>query len=201
MTSGRRSGACRTMPIRGLTSQFERLQLCGSLSEERRDRRTHEAGSYYRSPLEAPSGPAKQAGHTAGDEGISQIFEQGVNTGTASNVSSRQRTVRPPPARRWSDWWRHRALGDHQRRHAGHQRDGGHENGAQTVAIGLDDRVVTIHPASRSPLVWSICRIAFFFTMPNSSSNPSPEKMLTVWPASSNDRIPNGTASGSVGES
>ncbi len=54
-------------------------------------------------------------------------------------------------------------------------------------------------PASRSPLVWSICRMAFFFTMPNSSSRPSPEKMFTVWPAiSSSDTMPNGTASGSV---
>ena len=37
-------------------------------------------------------------------------------------------------------------------------------------------------PEARRPLVWSICRIAFFFTMPNSSSRPRPEKMLIVWP-------------------
>ena len=53
-------------------------------------------------------------------------------------------------------------------------------------------------PLSRSPLVWSICRIAFFLTMPNSSSRPRPEKIFTVWPAISSDRIPNGTASGRV---
>jgi hypothetical protein len=29
-------------------------------------------------------------------------------------------------------------------------------------------------PEARSPLVWSICRMAFFFTIPNSNSSPKP---------------------------
>ena len=51
-------------------------------------------------------------------------------------------------------------------------------------------------PRARRPLVWSICRIAFFFTMPNSSSMPSAENTLMVWPVTSSDRMPNGIASG-----
>ena len=37
------------------------------------------------------------------------------------------------------------AARDDQRRHAGHQRDGGHEDGAEAVAVGLDDGVVARH--------------------------------------------------------
>ncbi len=46
--------------------------------------------------------------------------------------------------------------------------------------------------------MWSICRIAFFLTMPKSSSSPSPEKMFTDCPVMSSERMPNGIASGSV---
>jgi len=48
---------------------------------------------------------------------------------------------------------------------------------------------------------FSICRIAFFFTTPNNSSKPRPEKMFNVWPGPSNDKIPNGIASGNVSKS
>jgi hypothetical protein len=53
-------------------------------------------------------------------------------------------------------------------------------------------------PCERSSFVWSIWRIAFFFTTPKSSSRPRPEKMFTVCPITSSERMPKGTASGSV---
>ncbi len=53
-------------------------------------------------------------------------------------------------------------------------------------------------PAARRPLVWSICRMAFFFTMPNSSSSPNPDMMVMSCPVTSMAKSPNGTASGSV---
>ncbi len=37
------------------------------------------------------------------------------------------------------------AARNYQRQHAGHQRDGSHEDGSQTVAIGQDDGVVALH--------------------------------------------------------
>jgi hypothetical protein len=53
-------------------------------------------------------------------------------------------------------------------------------------------------PCERSSFVWSICRIAFFFTTPKRSSRPRPEKMFTDCPVRSSERMPNGMASGSV---
>ena len=47
-------------------------------------------------------------------------------------------------------------------------------------------------------MVWSICKIAFFFTTPKRSSRPRPEKMFTDCPVKSSERMPNGMASGSV---
>ena len=45
--------------------------------------------------------------------------------------------------------------------------------------------------------MWSIWRIAFFFTTPNSTSRPSAEYRLSVWPIAHSEKSANGTASGS----
>ena len=48
-------------------------------------------------------------------------------------------------------------------------------------------------PWARSPFVWSICRMLFFFTIPNSTSMPSIEKMLSDWLSITSDSSANGT--------
>ena len=52
-------------------------------------------------------------------------------------------------------------------------------------------------PASRSWLAWSICRIEFFFTTPNSTSRPSPEKMFSDCWKMMSESSANGSVSGS----
>ena len=45
--------------------------------------------------------------------------------------------------------------------------------------------------------MWSICRIEFFFTTPNSTRMPSAEYRFSVFPASHSDSSAKGIASGS----
>ena len=52
-------------------------------------------------------------------------------------------------------------------------------------------------PSCRNELVWSICRIEFFFTTPNSTRIPSALYRFKVSRKNHSDTNPNGTASGS----
>ena len=52
-------------------------------------------------------------------------------------------------------------------------------------------------PAARSWLVWSICKIEFFFTTANSTRMPNSEKMFSDWSKISSDTSANGSVSGS----
>ena len=53
-----------------------------------------------------------------------------------------------------------------------------------------------VHALAQQVIVWSICRMAFFFTTPKSTSMPKREYRLSVPPASHRDKNANGTDSG-----
>ena len=90
-------------------------------------------------------------------------------------------TARPRPERRWNDSSPRRFRS---KRSAEACPRPARWSSSEWAAAGRDWPARSRHsaaaPTRRRPLVWSICRMAFFLTMPNSSSNPRPEKIFTV---------------------
>ena len=82
--------------------------------------------------------------------------------------------------------------------HAGHQRDGGHEDGAQAVAIGQDDGVVALHAGfAKSVGVVDLQNRVLLDDAEKQQQSEAGENVHRL-AGDQKAKIPNGTARGSV---
>ena len=151
ITSGRRSGAWRDdadarldldVPCNGCN--------CGAgevwprqASEHRTDGAVETTAAFRKRP--SGTSQKKRATRPVAKR-IAQVFEQRVED--RHGQQRQQQAERLPADHQHADGAVGGGAGaarNHQRNHAGHQRDGGHQNGPQAVAIGLDDGVVAVH--------------------------------------------------------